>query len=59
MTSKGNTWLNFIKKPLKNGFIHDSSEVYAFPQILSLTDTSSPEFSPMDPQFLDLVPSPL
>ena len=42
MKSKGNPWSLFINKPLTNLFIHDSSEVYAFPQILSLTDTSSP-----------------
>ena len=42
MTSKGTPWKNFIKKHLKNRFIHDSSEVYVFPQILSLTDTISP-----------------
>ena len=42
MEIKGTKWPHFIKKTLTNGFIHDSSEVYAFPQILSLTDTSSP-----------------
>ena len=41
ITSKGNPWTHFIKKPLTNLFIHDSSELYAFPQALSLTDTSS------------------
>ena len=48
MTSKGTQWPHLIKKNLTNWFIHDSNEVYAFPQILSL----------MDPQFFDLVPNP-
>ena len=42
MTSKGTPWPNSINKNITNLFIHDSSEVYAFPQVLSLLDTSSP-----------------
>jgi hypothetical protein len=42
MTNKGNPWPHSINKHLTNLFIHDSSEVYAFPQVLSMTDTSSP-----------------
>jgi hypothetical protein len=55
MTSNGTPWPNLIKKNLKNGFIHDSSGLYAFPQALSLTDTSFSKFSPMAPQFWDLI----
>ena len=39
MTSKGTPWNHLINKPLKNLFIHDSSELYAFRQALSLTNT--------------------
>ena len=55
MTSKGTKWNNLINKPLTKLFIHDSSGLYAFPQALSLTDTSSSKFSSMAPQFWDLV----
>ena len=55
MTSKGTPWHNLINKTLKKLFIHDSSGLHAFPQALSLMDTSSSKFSPMAPQFWDLV----
>ena len=58
MTSKGTPFPNFIKKPLTKLFIHDSSGLYAFPQVLSLIDTSSSKFSPIAPQFWDLVSNP-
>ena len=51
MTSEGTPWNNYIKKHLKNLFIHDSSEEHAFPQILSLKRTSSSKFSPMVSKF--------
>ena len=49
ITSNGTPWPHFIKKPIKKLFFHDSSGLYAFPQALSLTDTSSSKFSSMDP----------
>ena len=55
MTIKGTPWPHLIKKTLTKLFIYDSSELYAFLQALSLTDTSSSKFSLMAPQFWDLV----
>ena len=42
MTSEGTPMPHLIKRPLKNLFIHHSSDVHMFPQILSLMDRSSP-----------------
>lgn len=55
MNIKGTPWIHLIKKTLTKVFINDSSGLYAFPQALSLTGTSSSKFSPMAPQFWDLV----
>ena len=58
ITSNGTPWNNFIKKPLTKWFIHDWSGLYAFPQALSMINTSSSKFSPMAPRFWDLVFNP-
>ena len=42
MTNEGSWWTHSIKKHHKIGFIHDSSDVHAFPRVLRLSDTSSP-----------------
>ena len=58
MTSKGSQWSHLIKKPLTKLFIHDSSGLYAFPQVLSLVDTSSSKFCLLASKFWDLVLNP-
>ena len=55
MNIKGTPLPNFTKKPLKNLFIHDSSEEHAFPQILSLNHTSSSKLSLMVSKFWELI----
>ena len=54
MTSEGFPWPHYIKKHLKNWFMHDSSEEHAFPQVLSLNHTCSSKFSPMVSKFWKL-----
>jgi hypothetical protein len=58
MASKGTQLPYYIKKPLTKLFIHDSSGLYAFPQVLSPIDTSSSKLSPMASKFGDLVSNP-
>ena len=58
MTSKGNPWPNLTKKTIKIGFIHDSSEEHAFPQVLSPNNTGSSKFSPRASKFWELVSIP-
>ena len=55
MTNEVTPWPHSIKKHLKNGFIHDSSEEHAFPQILSLNHIGSSKFSPMVSKFRELI----
>ena len=49
---------NLTKIKPKNLFSHDSSGFHAFPQVLSLVDTSSSKLSQMDSKFWDLVSNP-
>jgi hypothetical protein len=58
MNGKGIPWTHLINKYLTKRFIHDSSGLYAFPQVLSLVDTSTSKFSQMAPQFWDIVSNP-
>ena len=41
MYSMGIIWPHLINKQPKKLFIHDSNGFHAFPQVLSLADTSS------------------
>ena len=51
MTSKDTPWPHLINKPLINLFIHDSSEEYDFPRVLSPNNIGSSKFSPMASKF--------